>query len=255
MTRVAAIAAGFSFVLFAATVCPTVPFGDGGELIAAADCFGVAHPPGYPMYTMLGWLALRLSPGEPALGMNLLSALFGALTCGGVAWILTRVGRSPVAALSAGLALAASSTFWWVSTVTEVYTLHLFLMTVVVGAAWVVGASSERGTRERALLIASMALGAGLAHHPTIVLVLPAAAVLAAAGPSRRGRRERGMSGRFGPDVRGRILALATGIAFLVPAEPEWREALPPGGEAYIRFFPGRGEEIAEPDSFALRRK
>ena len=68
------VAAG-TFAVYLATVCPTVPFGDGGELIAAADSLGVAHPPGYPLYTTLGWGALHVLPGEPALRMNLLSAL------------------------------------------------------------------------------------------------------------------------------------------------------------------------------------
>ena len=66
-----------SLLLFAATVCPTVPFGDGGELIAAAHRLGVAHPPGYPLYTFLGWLALKIPLGEPALRVNLLSVTQG----------------------------------------------------------------------------------------------------------------------------------------------------------------------------------
>ena len=41
------------FFLYLATACPTVYFGDSGELIAAADSLGVAHPPGYPIYTLL----------------------------------------------------------------------------------------------------------------------------------------------------------------------------------------------------------
>ena len=46
------------FLLYLATTCPTVYFGDSGELIAAADSLGVAHPPGYPLYTLLGRLML-----------------------------------------------------------------------------------------------------------------------------------------------------------------------------------------------------
>ena len=134
-----ALVAVVSFALFAFTVCPTIPFGDGPELIAAADSLGVAHPPGYPLYTMLGWLALRLPFGEPALRMNLMSALFGALTCAAVTWLVGRLQPSRVAATVAGLGLAASSTFWAVATVTEVYTLHLLLMTLLLCAAALVG--------------------------------------------------------------------------------------------------------------------
>jgi hypothetical protein len=177
-----------SLALFAITVCPTIPFGDGPELIAAADCLGVAHPPGYPLYTMLGWLVLHLPFGEPALRMNLMSALFGALTCAAVSWLVGRLQPSRVAAMAAGLGLAASSTFWSVATITEVYTLHLLLMTLLLCAAALIGAARSTAARDRALLGAAAVLGAGLAHHPTIVLALPAAAVLAL---SRRRSSER----------------------------------------------------------------
>jgi hypothetical protein len=36
---------------YVATLCPTVPGGDGGEFIAVAYRLGVAHPPGYPLCT------------------------------------------------------------------------------------------------------------------------------------------------------------------------------------------------------------
>ena len=42
-----------AFAVFVATLCPTIWFGDGPELIAAADCLGVAHPPGYPLFTLV----------------------------------------------------------------------------------------------------------------------------------------------------------------------------------------------------------
>ena len=49
-----------AFALFAATAARTVPLGDSGELIAAAAALGVAHPPGYPLYVLLGHLALAV---------------------------------------------------------------------------------------------------------------------------------------------------------------------------------------------------
>ena len=39
-----------ALALYTATVEPSVPAGDSGELITAAATFGVAHPPGYPLY-------------------------------------------------------------------------------------------------------------------------------------------------------------------------------------------------------------
>ncbi|MFP8875042.1 MAG: DUF2723 domain-containing protein, partial [Myxococcota bacterium] len=38
--------------LYGATLAPSVPGGDSGELIAAAYRGGIPHPPGYPLYMM-----------------------------------------------------------------------------------------------------------------------------------------------------------------------------------------------------------
>jgi hypothetical protein len=51
-----------AFLIYALTVEHTVPTGDSGELIATAYVLGVAHPPGYPLWTMLAHIA-SLAPG------------------------------------------------------------------------------------------------------------------------------------------------------------------------------------------------
>ena len=49
------------FGMYWKTIYPTIP-GDGGELIAQACQLGIAHPPGYPLYTLLvhNWIKLPL---------------------------------------------------------------------------------------------------------------------------------------------------------------------------------------------------
>jgi tetratricopeptide (TPR) repeat protein len=192
-----------TLVLYATLACRTIPFGDGPELIAAADCLGVAHPPGYPLYTLLGWLVLRLPLAEPAFGMNLLSGLFGALACGAVAWLSRRLGGSVAGATGAALAFAISSTFAWVATVAEVYSLHVLLVALLLCAAAVIGDAREERARGRAVVAAGIVLGTGLAHHPTIVLALPAAACLALPAARRR--------------VPPRHLVLAAAAAVAIP--------------------------------------
>ncbi len=71
--------------LYGATVAPTVLPADSGEFALVAAVLGIAHPPGYPLYTLLGKLATLLPLGEVALRLNLLSVLFGAMTLAGVA--------------------------------------------------------------------------------------------------------------------------------------------------------------------------
>jgi hypothetical protein len=70
------------FVIYLTTVSPTVNFIDSGELITALHEPGVAHPPGYPLYILLGYVASRLPLGEVAWRVNAMSALWGALAVG-----------------------------------------------------------------------------------------------------------------------------------------------------------------------------
>jgi hypothetical protein len=71
-----------SLVIYFVTLSPTVNFIDSGELITVAATGGIAHPPGYPLYTLLTILAAALSFGNVAVGVNAVSALAGALAVG-----------------------------------------------------------------------------------------------------------------------------------------------------------------------------
>jgi len=71
---------GAALALYAATLAPTVLAGDGGEFQFVPYLLGVAHPTGYPLYTILGWLWSHLLPvGDVAYRMNLFSAFWAAL--------------------------------------------------------------------------------------------------------------------------------------------------------------------------------
>ena len=50
-------------VVYVSTLYPSAPGGDSGELIVAAHKLGVAHPPGYPLYTLAGKLATLVPVG------------------------------------------------------------------------------------------------------------------------------------------------------------------------------------------------
>src|SRR6266540_3842542 len=54
-------------LIYLRTLCPTVYLGDSGDICTAIATGGVPHPPGYPLFGLLGRLALALIPqGEPA---------------------------------------------------------------------------------------------------------------------------------------------------------------------------------------------
>ncbi|MEW6104067.1 MAG: DUF2723 domain-containing protein, partial [bacterium] len=66
-----------SFGVYLHTLTPTVGFHDSGELITCTWTLGIAHPPGYPLYTLLGKVFITLIPiGNIAFRMNMQSTLF-----------------------------------------------------------------------------------------------------------------------------------------------------------------------------------
>ena len=78
-----AVAVGvLAFAVAWLALLPGVAFWDTAEFQAVGPLMGTAHPTGFPTYVLLGWLAsVVLQPlGEPAMRMNLLSAI-----CVGVA--------------------------------------------------------------------------------------------------------------------------------------------------------------------------
>ena len=78
----AAVPGGLALILFLATCSPTVNFTDSGELATVAWVGGIAHPPGYPLYTLLSILFIHIPLGNPAWRLNVLSTLTAALAVG-----------------------------------------------------------------------------------------------------------------------------------------------------------------------------
>ena len=85
----------FLFYLF--SLHPTVSAGDSGELITAAYTLGIAHPPGYPLWTILGKIFTIIIPfGNIAYRVNLMSAFIGACTCAIFNFIVKKVALKKV---------------------------------------------------------------------------------------------------------------------------------------------------------------
>lgn len=66
------------FASYCYTIQKGIPGGDAGELVAEACLHGTAHPPGYPLFSMLTSMSTKLLPFQPAVSANLASAFFGA---------------------------------------------------------------------------------------------------------------------------------------------------------------------------------
>ena len=95
---IALIASVFALLLYLRTLAPGVLGGDSGEFQFAAWLGGFAHPTGYPLYLLLGWLWTHLLPlHDPAWRMNAFSALLGAVATGLVYVLALRMLRQATA--------------------------------------------------------------------------------------------------------------------------------------------------------------
>ncbi len=99
----AVFAFGVPIFAYIRTLTPTVPFWDSGEYIATSYILGLPHPPGNPVYTMIGRF-LSLIPFESvAWRVNFMSALSSALTALFTFFIVSRLLRDLVLPIISGV--------------------------------------------------------------------------------------------------------------------------------------------------------
>lgn len=135
------------FLTYLSTLSPTINLEDSAEFATSAALLGIAHPPGYPLHSFLGFLFIKLIPfGDIAWRVNLMSAFFGALTCVFLFLIILIIQKlvnfkfnrqvsqifSYAIAFSVSLSLAFSLSFWSQSVIAEVYTLNSFFVALLI---------------------------------------------------------------------------------------------------------------------------
>ena len=165
------------FILYVVTLSPDVLPADNGEFQWIATQLGVAHPPGFTLYTLLGNLASRLPIGEtPAYRINYLSAVIGAVTLSIVFQTIIDLTKNKLAAVTAVITLGTATTFWAQSTIANIRSLTgffaaLFLFCLIRFA----GKGTRMNTDEHGLdwwlAGAAFALGWGGTHHPSLVFI------------------------------------------------------------------------------------
>ncbi len=170
--------------VYVLALCPTVSPGDSGELISAAYTLGVAHPPGYPTYTLLGKVFTFLPFSNIASRVNLMSAFFASLAALFLALLIVRTSetlnirafkkpssgfRLPSSILHplSALIFSFSSLFWQQSVSAEVYPLNAFFLIVIIYVL-----SFVKDAQRRAALAGAL-FGLGLGNHLTLLLFLP----------------------------------------------------------------------------------
>ena len=169
-----------TLVLYWRTLMPDVGFWDTAEFQAIGPVLGIAHPTGYPLYTMLAWVAsVVLQPfGNEALRANLMSAICVAIAVGVVAALVTRLTGRLVVGAATGVALAVSGETWAIGLRADPHALHLMLAAVLLLLLVVWQDKVTAGERaDRWLFAAAVVFGASLANHALTYLLAPGIAI------------------------------------------------------------------------------
>lgn len=184
-----------AFAVYRTTMCPTVSFTDSGELATVATTLGIAHPTGYPLWTLLARLSTMIPLGdEEIFRLNTFACFLTALAVAAFFKLVLVLLQSPrvfnvkrpepqlknqwiqhIVAFVAALTLGFSSTVWSQSVAIEVYALHAALV-IITTVLFVSGIEQQLATRQSMsprLLLFSYVLGLSFANHMTTMLLAP----------------------------------------------------------------------------------
>lgn len=166
-----------ALALYLATLLPDVGIWDTAEFQALGPVLGIAHPTGYPAYTLLLWLgSVLLQPfGNEAYRADLLSSLLMAGTAALLSIRVVMATRRWPLGLAAGLIFALTPVAWRWGLRADPHTLHVFLaaLLLVLLGLWQRRETSAKGAGARWLLLAAVVYGLSLGNHALTLLLAP----------------------------------------------------------------------------------
>ncbi|HEY3156967.1 MAG TPA: DUF2723 domain-containing protein [Candidatus Eisenbacteria bacterium] len=184
----AALAFCVPLFIYLRTLTPTVPFWDSGEFIATSYILGLPHPPGNPVYTMIGRMISFLPIEGVAWRVNFMSALASALAALFTflitvrslrRWFMDRA-QTParqlaceVGGLVAAFFIAFSNSFWDSAVEAEVYSLSSFLVVFSIWLAFNWWDHLGETNNDRLLVLIVYILSISAAVHLGTILVAP----------------------------------------------------------------------------------
>lgn len=172
-----------AFAVYAWTAAPNVTLLDSGEFITAAQHFGVPHPTGYPLWTLLTWFFLLLPLGNAAWEVAIFSGLCAALAVGlttalassSLRWLMGETiicwrGLRTILSVTCGLLFAFSFSMWSQATIAEVYALHALMIGLHLLAlyAWL-----RRPDHLGLLLLSFFFLALSFSNHQLTLAMVP----------------------------------------------------------------------------------
>ena len=179
-------------IVYGSTVEPTSSFWDCGEFILSAFKLQVGHPPGAPIFLMIGRIATLFAGGDVtkvAMMSNLLSAICSALTIMFLFWSITHIVKKAFnddgeddmkhifAIMGAGLLGAFtytfSDTFWFSAVEGELYAMSSLFTAIVFWAILKWEEEADEPTAGRWIILVAFMMGLGLGIHRLNLLILP----------------------------------------------------------------------------------
>ena len=182
-----------SFIVYFDTMAPSVSYWDCGEFIAVSYTLGVPHPPGSPLFLLLGRIASMLPISEDiAFRVNLLSPLASAFSVLFLYFIIVqlvnhwrgKIETNTDALIAFGAGIVGSLTFaftdshWFNAVEAEVYAFSTFFTAIVVWLALLWSEKANEKGNERYILIIAYMIGLATGLHLLNLLTIPFVALL-----------------------------------------------------------------------------
>lgn len=167
----------FALLIFLPGVSHSVFGGDSGDVILASWFGGVAHPPGYPINTIVGWVFTHLPfNASVAYKANLVAAFLQASSIAILFLIIKKITKNYFAAIFGSFVLALNPLFWLYAHVYEVFQLNLVLSGIAVYflIAWRDEFAIRKTKSKKYLYLFSFFWGLSVFHHHTSALLGPA---------------------------------------------------------------------------------
>lgn len=181
-----------TLIVFSITVEPSLSFWDCGEYISTAAKLEVGHPPGAPLYQIIGafFAMFAFNKEQIALMVNMMSVFSGAFTVLFMFWSSTKLMRKVAATYSettiyqqlailgssfiGALTLTFSDSFWFNATEAEVYSMATFLIAILfwLGLKWEEEMLEPKGNKW--LLAIALVIGLSFGVHFMALLTIPA---------------------------------------------------------------------------------
>lgn len=186
------VAFAIAFIVYALTIEPTVSFWDAGEYILTSSKLQVGHPPGAPLFQMLGafFSMFALEPSQIGMIMNMMSGVASAFTILFMFWTISMLLKKLVkytkdsdpgkgvailgSAFVGSLAFTFTDSFWFNAVETEVYAMATLIMAIMFYLAlrWEQDMHKPRGNRW--LILIAFVIGLSFGVHFMGLLTIPA---------------------------------------------------------------------------------